>query len=386
MSDVHAGKDPSRKELLRLKKGIRDAYSYAENESYKNIDAMFFVGDFTDRGEEAEMFDFKSVLDECVKKETDATISLASHEYIAGEEIARERFRRVFKMNENAHKVIKGFHFISVSTTKGCRFLEDEIKFSQDALSRAADENPYRPIFFFQHPHISGTVYGSINWGEDDLYPVLMNYPQVIDFSGHSHAPINDPRSVHQKYFTSFGTGSLSYFELDEFDKIYGTVPPDADLCAQFLIVEADSENRVRVLPFDILSGKFFPYIWNIDKPYDPSSFIYTDRRYKTKIKPRFKENAVANVKISDDSMTVEFDRAEIDEDRVNDYIITIKNTDGIIINQAAIWSGYYLYDMPETLKLDLKKPKKGDYVLNIKARGFWNNESENSLSLKFSV
>ena len=45
---------------------------------------------------------------------------------------------------------------------------------------------------------------------------ILKNYPQVVDFSGHSHVPINDPRSIHQKHFTALGTGSLSYFELDD--------------------------------------------------------------------------------------------------------------------------------------------------------------------------
>jgi hypothetical protein len=83
-------------------------------------------------------------------------------------------------------------------------------------------------------------VYGSINWGEDDIIAILNDYPQVIDFSGHSHAPINDPRSIHQKYITSLNTGSLSYFELDEFDLMYGTVPPDAKQCAQFYIVEVN--------------------------------------------------------------------------------------------------------------------------------------------------
>ena len=104
-----------------------------------------------------------------------------------------------------------------------------------------------------------------------------MDYPQIIYFSGHSHAPINDPRSIHQKHFTSLGTGTLSYFELDEFDKITGTIPDDCEKAAQMLIVEADAQNRVRVYPFDILTNSFFPYIWKVDAPSDPSAFLYTD-------------------------------------------------------------------------------------------------------------
>jgi hypothetical protein len=104
-----------------------------------------------------------------------------------------------------------------------------------------------------------GTVYGSANWGEDELTDILMNYPQIIDFSGHSHAPINDPRSIHQRHFTCLGTGTLSYFELDEFDKYYGTIPPGNDRAAQMLFVEADADMRVRVYPYDLITSNFFP-------------------------------------------------------------------------------------------------------------------------------
>ena len=37
---------------------------------------------------------------------------------------------------------------------------------------------------------------------------VLAKYPQVVTFSGHLHFPLNDPRSIWQASFTSFGCGS----------------------------------------------------------------------------------------------------------------------------------------------------------------------------------
>lgn len=387
MSDIHVKPEKDCKELARLKKGLEAAYSYAEDCDYNKIDAFFVVGDFANSGAEQEMLNFKEVTDTYLKPETDMTIALASHEYHgAGEDAAKEKLKRIFGMHYDAHKIINGFHFISVSSTRGCEFDEPQVKFAKQALAEAAEDAPDSPIFFFQHPHITDTVYGSIYWGDDALYSTLMNYPQVVDFSGHSHAPINDPRSIHQKHFTSLGTGSLSYFELDEFDKHYGTVPPDKESCAQFYIVEADAENRVRILPYDILTENFFPCIREIEKPSEPDTFVYTDKRYLTTVKPHFADNAKVWTEKTEDGIQITFNQAEITEDMVNDYKVVVRDANNHIVKQLAAWSHYYLYNMPETVSVPVKDLKTGKYTAKITANGFWNNESDNALSIEFEI
>lgn len=387
MSDVHVKPEKDCKELERLKKGLASAYRYAESCDYNRIDALYVVGDFANRGAEQEMINFKEVTDAYLKPETEMTVSLASHEYHGdGVDAAREKLARILGMPYNSHKVINGFHFISVSTSRGCDFDEPERDFARTALDEAAQDNPEAPIFFFQHPHISDTVYGSINWGEDALYPILMNYPQVIDFSGHSHAPVNDPRSIHQKHFTSHGTGSLSYFELDEFDKYYGTIPPDDENCAQFLIVEADADNRVRIMPYDILTDNFFPCIREIEKPSEPDTFVYTDKRYLTTVKPHFAQLAKAWTEKTDDGIHIVFNQAEIEEDMVNDYKVTVRDENSRIVKQVVAWSHYYLFNMPETVSVPVTNLKSGKYTVKITASGFWNNESDNALTIEFEI
>ena len=142
----------------------------------------------------------KESLDAGVRPGTVVNLSMASHDYKGpeGEEGARQRFAELFDQPADTHRVIKGFHFISVTTTEGCKFRQPQLDFAARELAIARDDAPRKPIFFFQHPHLSDTVYGSIGWGQGALMPVLVNYPQIIDFSGHSHAPINDPRNVHQ--------------------------------------------------------------------------------------------------------------------------------------------------------------------------------------------
>lgn len=386
MSDIHVKENKNCIELSRLRRGLDFAYNYAESCEYKKIDAFVAVGDFTNKGLEQEMLNFKEVLDEKLKPETDVTLLMASHEYHGeGETAAKEKLHRIFGMHYFSHKVISGLHLVGVSCTNGCHFKDAEREFVSNALKEAAADSLEKPIFFFQHPHVTDTVYGSICWGTDELYDILSNYPQLITFSGHSHCPINDPRSVHQEYFTSFGTGSLSYFEMDEFGKVGGTLPADKDECAQYLIVEADADNRVRVYPVDIITEKFFRDAWKIDAPSAPSTFIYTARRAVTEKPALFDDDAFITAEKTEEGVRLVFSQAK-GEDRVNDYMIRFRNESGNIAKQISVWSHYYLYNMPETITAEIKDISPGKYTVEVIARGFWRTVSANSLKIKIKV
>lgn len=392
MSDIHY-KDEHTVERERFESAMKTIYDISKkSDTYKYLDALFIVGDFANSGSEIQMKAFKKSLDENVREGTEITVSVASHEFNVnngGESGALEKLGRIFGMEPDTHKVINGFHFISVSTTNGCRFDDSKQSWVKRELKAAAADDPKKPIFFFQHPHISGTVYGSINWGEDDLTHILMNYPQIIDFSGHSHAPINDPRSIHQKHFTSLGTGTLSYFELDEFDKVYGTVPPKANQAAQMLIVQADKNNRVRVYPYDIISNNYFPFVWKIDCPSNPATFTYTDERYNSTVEPFFRQGAKISVSdISFDKCVITFDQASIESEYVDDYNIIIKRVDsGIICRQISIWSEYYFYNMPQTLSVVAKELEADTkYAVEVYANSFWRKQSKKPLFAEFKT
>ena len=383
-SDVHY-QEGKPNEPARFEKGIQQAYDYAAGEAYDKIDALYVVGDFATSGSEAEMQMFKASIDKCVRNETQITLTLASHEFRYGEAEALARFDRIFGMEKDTHKVINGLHLIALTRQDGCRIREKKQTWLKEQLKKAAADDPYKPIFVFQHPHLTDTVYGSINWGEDDIIEILMDYPQVIDFSGHSHAPINDPRSIHQKYFTSMGTGSLSYFELDEFDKRGGTVPPDAENCAQYLIVEVFPDNAVLIKPFDILSGMFFHAGYYIEKPSDPETFIYTDARYKTTEKPVFPENTGFTVETHDHTVKLHFYQAYI-KDRVDSYTIVVKSkNDGHIVKQMNISSSYYLNPMPRDRSLVFDLDEAGAYTVEVTANSFWDTCSD-KITASFSV
>ena len=73
--------------------------------------------------------------------------------------------------------------------------------------------DPSRPFFYVQHPHPRDTVYGKCAWGMDDgsATRLLSNFPQAIAFSGHSHEPLTNEKSIWRGAFTSVATGSLRY-------------------------------------------------------------------------------------------------------------------------------------------------------------------------------
>ncbi|MBP9988169.1 MAG: fibronectin type III domain-containing protein, partial [Ruminococcus sp.] len=387
VSDIHL-KDYKCVEEDRFRDAIRYGYKIAKNHpDYKKLDALVIVGDYADGGTETQFTKAKNIVDsEINKNETTVIAQIASHETNNfGIEVASERHKRIMGCDLDMHKVINGFHFISCSPTIKCNYDDIKKKWMYENLKEAQKDNHEKPIFVFQHPHNTDTVYGGKLWGEEDLMSIYMNFPQIIHFSGHSHAPINDPRSVHQQHFTCFGTGTLSYFELDEFDKITSTFPLGREKAAQMLIVEADENNRVRVYPFDVITGNFFPYVWDIDKPSDPTTFKYTNKRYRNPVLPYFTNDAeIKFSEVTKNSFKIEFNQAVIDKDYVNSYDITVRNSDGYTIRHLSIWSDYYFYDMPKTLSYKFDDLEESDeYTVEITANGFWYNSSENSLTGK---
>ena len=81
------------------------------------------------------------------------------------------------------------------------------------------------------------------------------------------------------------------------------------------------------------------------------------------------------------DSFRVEFDQALSDREYVNSYDIMLKDSDGFVVRHLSIWSEYYFYDMPKTRSYIFQDLEPNtNYTVTIKACGFWNNISENSL------
>lgn len=85
-------------------------------------------------------------------------------------------------------------------TTHGY-YSDKQINWLKEEMAKA-QKMTQKTDFRILHQHIKETVYGSHEWGTQDsakINAVLKEYPQAITFSGHSHYPLDDPRSIHQK-------------------------------------------------------------------------------------------------------------------------------------------------------------------------------------------
>ena len=122
-------------------------------------------------------------------------------------------------------KEIKGYRFVGAHwwSTQGCRGKDEKFNngIADWYAAHAKEFDPTLPFFHIQHPHPLNTCYGSWAWGRDIglSTKALSAFPNAVAFSGHSHYPLTDERSVWQGAFTSVGTGSLRYvaYGYDEF-------------------------------------------------------------------------------------------------------------------------------------------------------------------------
>ena len=135
--------------------------------------------------------------------------TIAADRAAAWERVFKEPYAPIWK------KIVKGYTFIGAhwDSWKGIPAIEPYMK------EHAAELHGNRPFFYVQHPHPKDTCHGPWAWGRDDGFAgrALSPFPNAIAFSGHSHHPLTDERSIWQGAFTSIGTASLRYI-----DPIYG--------------------------------------------------------------------------------------------------------------------------------------------------------------------
>ena len=259
-SDVHLDCTNDQNRETKFEALFTDTYKYAAKSSYKKLDAVIVAGDFANSGLDEEYIRFNELVDKNIKPETQLLTCMGNHEFINYRDydatIAYERYKALINENVDTHIVINGYHFIGVSYDNNGKTFKGKTEWLDAQLKKASKDTPDKPIFVYQHPHPTATVYGSINWSDVDIRSVLTKYPQVIDFSGHSHYTSTDPRSVWQGSFTAIGTGStralmsnLNYFGHDK------DAPGDSGTC---WIVEVDADGNTRLQLWDLANHKFF--------------------------------------------------------------------------------------------------------------------------------
>mgnify|MGYP002513737141 CR=1 FL=1 len=268
-------------------------------------------------------------------------------------------------MEVDTDVVINGYHFIGVSYDDDGKSFTGKIKWLEERLANATKEDPHKPIFVYQHPHPTFTVYGSVNWGDFTLRTVLSKYPQVVDFSGHSHYAASDPRSVWQGEFTAVGCGALKGF-MGNLNYIDGDKEAPGASGGAWL-VECDANGNISMKLYDAENRMFFEDIdYYFTDLSDPSKRTHNWHQQKSlDTEPRFPENARVSSYVDEKGETfITFPEAKGYYPAEN-YKIIVKNSDKKTVYEKTVISEYVRAN-DNDVSVNIGVLENGDYSVKI--------------------
>lgn len=407
MSDVHFNGSETAAEVDRFKRAVKFMYDYSADQKYKNFDALVVVGDMTNHGNDKELPLFKKTMDEVVKEGTAKLVCMGNHEFYGGNQAY---WKEVMGLEPNARYEVNGFQFIAVSPEKGTMKDGDymyALNWFEKELDAAAKADPEKPIFVFQHYPVSPTVYGGRghdDWGLEDLFEALQRCPRVINFSGHTHYPINDPRCAWQGCFSAFGTGTLSYLCHGGEGGKYERYPAGSGNCGQFYVLEVRRDNSVTLKPYDLITNSFFDVVYYVAKPGKIEDYLYTDARFSNSSKPVWPENAeITLAETYEYGAICEFQQARYDRSSFtpacapsepvlpHSYAFHLEslNHDGTWREEPTqyFWSQYFHLPTPERLRVDLSGlDSNTKYRAKVYATNHFLIDSEKALEFEFQT
>lgn len=343
-SDTHVGASESNNYRDKVPAALSAIYAMAPG-----VDAHFFVGDSADTGHPDQYTELAQLLNTNAQKPVG--IVMGNHEYYnwgGSKQDAQDAFTTYLSSkltvagsyqipggpNEGqidsdfvVGKASNSYHVIAVAPEPGGydnSWYGAKRDWILERCAAAAAENPKKPIFLLTHHPFPNTVWysGSNSWnGQFDenanaaqsgaFYNELCaKYPQIIHFSGHTHIPMADPRSIYQDDgFTLIQTATFAnnfWMEHDGQDEAGATNGhPDAGWDAnQCELVEIDpTTHTVCVYRLDFRSGKTIGMPWNIDPSQGAAGFRYTHADMEVRSKPPVVESG-ANVSVPEASIS----------------------------------------------------------------------------------
>ena len=264
----------------------------------RKVERLFVYGNHDMGGIPYARGSFKDLSEEEIAKKIIYTDPKA-----AWENVFHEGFEPIWT------KEVKGYRFVGAHwwSSRGCRGKDERFNdgVADWYAAHSKEIDPSLPFFHIQHPHPLNTCYGSWAWGRDAglSTKALSAFPNAVAFSGHSHYPLTDERSVWQGAFTSVGTGSLRYvaYGYDEFAP-YGfantrapSAPGSRDIdaakvqrtlggasdCRQGMLWSVYGDH-IAVQRREFISGVDFGEDWTIPLPSaEPKPFSFAERAKK---------------------------------------------------------------------------------------------------------
>lgn len=222
-SDAHVGEKNN--DTLKAVAHAMDAFYQLA----PRLDAVIFGGDVSDNGYKHEYCDFMTTVKAKIKPQTKMAIIMGNHEWyrhgwgcnIFANEFTKNYqsyFKRYTGFGVENDTVVNGIHLLSVSPDNERDYYISRENFLEKHIEKAAKEDKNKPIFLICHKPVKYTINTS---GEDPTEPpedvaagwsdkfleFLQKYPQIIYVSGHSHSPLNIPKTIFDNGYTCINSG-----------------------------------------------------------------------------------------------------------------------------------------------------------------------------------
>ena len=406
-SDVHIRNDTDKitghEQLAKL---YETAYAYSEaHPVYDKLDAIFFNGDNTQGGSQQQQTYFFNYLKQHTKPGTYALATMGNHEFKAtGQNYndpvgATEKFLEYsgYETTDTRFE-LGGYQFIAFAPdrynkSKNLYFTESKLAWLKQELDAAVVATPDKPIFVLQHQPPYGTMKGTYGTAADKgLKNLLVNYPQVIDFSGHTHCSLSDPRIIWQGEFTAINSGGIAYLDvpimngtndqgggraIDEEGSWIGVSEDSAVRNAgMYYIVEVDANHTVRVLTYNMFTESLYGEPFILDS-IDPADFIYTDARRDSAVQPEFPAGAALQLR-SDNYKNLQFSIPQAScKDVVQSYRVEVYQDGSKIQTLYRLSGANYGEAAPKTVNTYVKDlTPNTSYTIKVYATSSYNLDS----------
>ncbi len=295
----------------------------------------------------------------------------------------------------NIHYKLKGYHFISYNP--GPQHSKDRTTWNnatdylygqtidnnwlRTQVELAIAQSPNKPVFVTTHNPGKDTVYGSITglgvtaWGDSIVYNILKDYPQVVNFSGHSHYTLKNATSINQKDYTTVNTGAMTY---TEYLKVFKDSQNSQG--GEGYIVEVFKDGTLNFKKIDFRNEKYLGQDYKLDNKWSgtkdeiKASFKYTnDIRKVSSLAPTWPSGMVINV--DDESLQIPFEANHleyVDYYELRAYNKTLKSIDSKVqFSTGEFYPQKYITYTPKGLTANC------DYIFYLYAYDSFGNESE---------
>lgn len=281
------------------------------------------------------------------------------------------------------HRVVNGFHFISVDADddNDGLFTDEQTEWLVNTLNEATAEDPEKPIFLIQHKP-DGSA----------LNRILRQYPQVVRFSGHEHNSLAREDSITQDgRYTRVHCGGLFYYRVNAYKRTssdpYEFEGNKFDF-GHALYVQVDKDYNVTFTRLDVWNGTPIEEEWVVGPD---RRNVYMLKRSKEGEGCRFQAESKLQVTEKDGKITAAWDAAYIQGAGGVPlyYRVTLLGSDGQggyqVIEQKDLSSQEVFFPNGKGIpSLHYKwtfTPESAleDYAITVSAADCW-NESENDL------